>query len=171
MMFPRNRAHTRAGAAFAATSRLALHNAPCASCTALVDQLDGAAPHAEQRLNRVVVAKGPIARIRTFAHERGCTGVRPVSSASNSCNRDYLAETDGGRQRPMLNTLHRGPDEIRPFWGSWLLYEPSEPELQRRHVGTLEPLWNLFDRTPEGRPSDWHKQLAYCCASTRSDTP
>jgi len=24
-----------------------------------------------------------------------------------------------------------------------------------RHVGTLEPLWNLFDLTPEGRPTDW----------------
>jgi predicted dithiol-disulfide oxidoreductase (DUF899 family) len=29
-----------------------------------------------------------------------------------------------------------------------------------RHVGTLEPLWNLFDLTPEGRP-DWHEQLSY----------
>jgi predicted dithiol-disulfide oxidoreductase (DUF899 family) len=28
-------------------------------------------------------------------------------------------------------------------------------------MGTLEPLWNLFDLTPEGRPSDWHEQLQY----------
>jgi len=32
---------------------------------------------------------------------------------------------------------------------------------QPRHVGTLEPLWNLFDLTPEGRPSDWDEQLTY----------
>jgi predicted dithiol-disulfide oxidoreductase (DUF899 family) len=25
----------------------------------------------------------------------------------------------------------------------------------------LEPLWNVFDPTPEGRPSDWHEQLSY----------
>lgn len=23
-----------------------------------------------------------------------------------------------------------------------------------RHAGTIEPLWNLFDLTPEGRPTD-----------------
>jgi predicted dithiol-disulfide oxidoreductase (DUF899 family) len=28
-------------------------------------------------------------------------------------------------------------------------------------VGTLEPVWNLFDMTPEGRGSDWDEQLHY----------
>jgi predicted dithiol-disulfide oxidoreductase (DUF899 family) len=28
-------------------------------------------------------------------------------------------------------------------------------------VGTLEPLWNLFDLTPEGRPTNWDEQLSY----------
>jgi predicted dithiol-disulfide oxidoreductase (DUF899 family) len=28
-------------------------------------------------------------------------------------------------------------------------------------VGTLEPVWNLFDLTPEGRPRDWDEQLSY----------
>jgi predicted dithiol-disulfide oxidoreductase (DUF899 family) len=28
-------------------------------------------------------------------------------------------------------------------------------------VGTLEPLWNLFDLTPEGRPDGWEEQLSY----------
>jgi predicted dithiol-disulfide oxidoreductase (DUF899 family) len=28
-------------------------------------------------------------------------------------------------------------------------------------VGTLEPLWNLFDLTPEGRPQDWDEQILY----------
>lgn len=171
MMFPRNPADTRPGAASGATSRLALRDAPCPSCTALVDQLDGAAPHAEQRVNLVVVGKAPITRIRTFAHERGWTGVRLVSSASNSFNRDYLGETDGARQRPMLNVFHRTRDGIRHFWGSEMLYEPSEPGEESRHVGTLEPLWNLFDLTPEGRPSDWDEQLTYCCAPISSGTP
>ena len=44
---------------------------------------------------------------------------------------------------------------IRHFWGSELFYAPTEPGQEPRHVGTLEPLWNLFDLTPEGRPSGW----------------
>ena len=28
-------------------------------------------------------------------------------------------------------------------------------------VGTIEPLWNIFDLTPEGRGDDWDEQLEY----------
>jgi len=35
------------------------------------------------------------------------------------------------------------------------------------YVGTLEPLWNLFDLTPEGRPTDWEEQLRYRKESER----
>jgi predicted dithiol-disulfide oxidoreductase (DUF899 family) len=38
---------------------------------------------------------------------------------------------------------------------------PAEPGQDPRHVGTREPLWNLFDFTPEGRPRDWDEQLSY----------
>jgi predicted dithiol-disulfide oxidoreductase (DUF899 family) len=41
------------------------------------------------------------------------------------------------------------------------LYAPSEPGQEPRHVGTLEPLWNLLDLTPEGRPAEWHEQFSY----------
>jgi predicted dithiol-disulfide oxidoreductase (DUF899 family) len=61
----------------------------------------------------------------------------------------------------MLNVFHREPDAIRHFWGSELLYGPTDGDQEPRHVGTLEPLWNLFDLTPEGRPSDWYEQLSY----------
>ena len=43
-----------------------------------------------------------------------------------------------------------------------MLYAPSDPGQDPRHMGTLEPLWNLFDLTPAGRP-DWSEQLDYCC--------
>jgi len=83
-----------------------------------------------------------------------------LSSADNSYNRDYHAETPGGAQRPMLNVFHRDGDGIRHFWGSELFYAPWDPEQDPRHVGTLERVWNLFDLTPEGRP-DWDEQLNY----------
>jgi predicted dithiol-disulfide oxidoreductase (DUF899 family) len=50
---------------------------------------------------------------------------------------------------------------IRHFWGSELFYAPADPGQEPRHVGTLEPLWNLFDLTREGRPATWHEQFSY----------
>jgi predicted dithiol-disulfide oxidoreductase (DUF899 family) len=87
--------------------------------------------------------------------------LRLLSSADNSYNRHYLAETPEGAQRPMLNVFHRDGATIRHFWASELFYAPTEPGQDPRHVGTLEPLWNLFDLTLEGRPANWDEQLAY----------
>jgi predicted dithiol-disulfide oxidoreductase (DUF899 family) len=36
-----------------------------------------------------------------------------------------------------------------------------DPGQEPRHVGTLEPLWNLFDLTPDGRPVGWVEQFGY----------
>jgi predicted dithiol-disulfide oxidoreductase (DUF899 family) len=61
----------------------------------------------------------------------------------------------------MLNVFHRQGAAIRHFWGSELLYAPAEPGQDSRHVGTIEPLWNVLDFIPEGRGSDWDEQLSY----------
>lgn len=51
---------------------------------------------------------------------------------------------------------------FRPGKDALVIYNaPTDPGQDPRHVGTLEPLWNLFDLTPEGRPSDWDEQLSY----------
>jgi predicted dithiol-disulfide oxidoreductase (DUF899 family) len=160
-MFPRDPSDLSPGPPSGQTSLLRLEDGPCPSCTALLDQLDGAAEHAGQHLNLVVVAKTPVSRLVTFANERGWRRLRTVSSSRNTYNRDYHAETEAGVQRPMLNVFHREGEEIRHFWGSELLYAPAEPEEDPRHVGTLEPLWNLFDLTRTGRPADWYEQLSY----------
>ncbi len=159
-MFPRDPADKRPGPPTGETALLPLGEGPCPSCAAFLDQLDGAAEHATQHVNLAVVAKSPLARIVTFAEERGWRRLRLLSSAGNSYNRDYLAETAKGAQRPMLNVFHRDGETIRHCWGSELLYAPTDPGQDPRHVGTLEPLWNLFDFTPEGRPA-WDEQLSY----------
>jgi predicted dithiol-disulfide oxidoreductase (DUF899 family) len=126
-----------------------------------LDQLDGAAEHANQHVNLAIVAKAPLGDVLAFGAERGWRRLRFLSSAANTFNRDYLAETDDGVQRPMLTVFHRDGDGIRHFWSSELLYAAPEPGQEPRHVGVLEPLWNLFDLTPEGRPADWHEQFSY----------
>ena len=160
-MFPRDPGDRRPGPATGQTARLPLKEGPCPSCVAFLDQLDGAAEHASQHLNLAVVAKAPLPRVLTFAGERGWRHLRLLSSAANSYNRDYLAETEEGAQRPMLTVFHRDGDAIRHFWSSELFYAPWDPDQDPRHVGTLEPVWNLLDLTPEGRPADWDEQLSY----------
>jgi predicted dithiol-disulfide oxidoreductase (DUF899 family) len=149
-MFPRDPGDDRPGA----------KDGPCPSCVALLDQLDGMAEHSEQHVNFAVVAQAPLEQVLAFADERGWRRLRLVSSAGTTFKRDYLAETPEGHQRPMLTVFHRDGDTIRHFWSSELFYAPSDPGEEPRHVGTLEPLWNLFDLTPEGRP-DWDEQLRY----------
>jgi predicted dithiol-disulfide oxidoreductase (DUF899 family) len=160
-MFPRDPGDDRPGPSSGRTASLPLIEGPCPSCVALLDQLDGAAEHAAPLVNFAVVAKAPLPHVLTFAEERGWRRLRLLSSAANSYNRDYLAETADGAQRPMLNVFHRDRETIRHFWGSELFYAPAEPGQDPRHVGTLEPVWNLLDLTREGRPADWDEQLDY----------
>ena len=160
-MFPRGYTGPRPGPASGETALLPLEEGPCPSCVALLDQLDGAAGHVSQRLNLAVVAKTSLARLLTFGKERGWRQLRLLSSAGNTYNRDYLGEDGEGWQMPMLNVFHREGAMIRHFWGAELTYAPADPGQDHRSVGTLEPLWNLFDLTREGRPMDWDERLSY----------
>jgi predicted dithiol-disulfide oxidoreductase (DUF899 family) len=60
---------------------------PCPSCTALLDQLDGAAGHAAQHVSLVVAAKAPLKRVLTFPAERGWRRLRLLSSAGSAQRR------------------------------------------------------------------------------------
>jgi predicted dithiol-disulfide oxidoreductase (DUF899 family) len=71
MMFSRYSGDERPGPEGGQAAFLPLTEGPCPSCTAFLDQLDGAAEHASQRVNFAVVAKSPLQRILTFAKERG----------------------------------------------------------------------------------------------------
>jgi predicted dithiol-disulfide oxidoreductase (DUF899 family) len=160
-MFPRDPGDDTPGPSGGETGRLPLAEGPCPSCTALLDQLDGAAAHVGPHVNFAVVAKAPLPRVLVFARERGWRRLRLLSSAGSTFNADYFAETPAGIQRPMLTVFHRDGGVIRHFWSSELLYAPCDPGQEPRHVGTLEPLWNLFDLTPEGRPTGWAEQFSY----------
>lgn len=161
-MFPRDFDDDRPGPTTGASAELPLGAGPCPSCTALLDQLDGAIEHMAPHLDFVAIAKAPVAHLRTFAAERGWRRLRLLSCAGTTFSRDYHAERADGGPSPLLNVFHRDGTAIRHFWGSELFYEPSEPDQEPRHVGTIEPMWNIFDLTPRGRGSDWAEQLSYC---------
>lgn len=160
-MFPRHPQDERPGPGEGSTARLKREDGPCPSCVAFLDQLDGAAEHVEQSVNFAVIAKTPLDRLIAFAKDRGWRNLRLLSAAGNSFKRDYHAETPEGFQMPMLTVFQRRDGKVRHFWSSEMFYAPVDPGQDPRHTGTLEPLWNLFDLTPEGRPTDWQEQLDY----------
>lgn len=134
----------------------------CPSCTSIVDALDGTAPHVVQRANLVVIARSPLQRFLEHARTRGWRHAKLLSSAGNSYNRDYHAETADGSQMPMLNVFRKDGGKVRHFWGSELLDAKTEdPSQDPRHVDAIWPLWNVLDVTPEGRGTDWNPKLAY----------
>ncbi|HEY4359063.1 MAG TPA: DUF899 family protein [Acidobacteriaceae bacterium] len=165
-MFPRHPSDDRPGPSEGSLAQLPLDQGPCPSCVATLDQLDGAIEHVEQNLNFAVIAKAPIERVMAVARDRGWRNMRLLSTAGNSFKHDYVAETPEGFQMPMLTVFHRDSDGIRHFWSSEILYAAPEPGQDPRHIGTLEPLWNLFDFTREGRPMAWNEQMKYghCCS-------
>jgi predicted dithiol-disulfide oxidoreductase (DUF899 family) len=75
MMFPRYSSDERPGTEGGQTALLPLAEGPCPSCTAFLEQLDGAAEPATQRVNFVVVAK---------AH-CSASSPSPRSAAGGSC--------------------------------------------------------------------------------------
>ncbi len=133
---------------------------PCPHCTSMLDALDGVAQHITQRVNFAVVANAELSRILAHAQARGWRGLRLLSSADNTYNRDYFGESEEGAQ-PMLNVFRRDGEAIRHFWGSELLYAPPEPRQDPRHSDSIDPQWNLFDFTPDGRGTDWYPELSY----------
>lgn len=149
---------------------------PCPGCTHFLDGLDGAALHIGQRINLVVVAKSPFKRLQDLAKQRGWKNLRMLSTAGNNYDRDYFGDStalsEGVRQQqefkpgeewdmPMLNVFRRDDEgKIRHFWASELLYAPPEPGQEYRHNDLMDPLWNMFDVTPEGR-GDFQPKVNY----------
>ena len=133
----------------------------CPSCTSIIDAIDGEVPHITQRINFAVVGKAPIERFRAHAQTRGWRHARLLSSAETTYNRDYKAETPDGSQLPMATVFARRDGKIHHFWSSELFLAPTEPGQHPRHVDFMWPLWLVFDRTPEGRGTDWQPQLEY----------
>jgi predicted dithiol-disulfide oxidoreductase (DUF899 family) len=133
----------------------------CPSCTSIIDGMDGGAPHISQQINFVVVAKAPIEQFRKHAKARGWRHARLLSSAGNTYNRDYHAESPDGEQFPIASVFVRRNGKIRHTWSSELMLAPSDPGQDMRHVDFMWPLWLVLDRTPKGRGEDWRPALDY----------
>ncbi|MDK1390129.1 DUF899 family protein [Sinorhizobium sp. 8-89] len=158
-MFPRHRSDDRRGPSNGPMADLPPEEGPCPSCTALLDNWEGAVPHVEGLgANIAAVAKAPIEQVAAFAAHRGWRNLKLLSAANNSFKRDYHGEDEDGQQVPILTVFHKGSDGVvRLSWASELLFLPPEPGQDPRHVGTVEPMWTLLDLTPGGRPNAYEQ--------------
>jgi predicted dithiol-disulfide oxidoreductase (DUF899 family) len=133
----------------------------CPSCTSIIDAVDGEVPHIRERINFAVVAKAPIEQFRAHGQTRGWRHARLLSSAGTTYNRDYQAEGLDSSQLPLATVFARRDGKIHHFWSSELFFAPTDAGQHPRHVDFMWPVWAIFDRTPEGRGSDWHPALDY----------
>jgi predicted dithiol-disulfide oxidoreductase (DUF899 family) len=134
---------------------------PCPICTSIIEALDGAVRHLDQRVNFAVIAKAPVERLAAHARSRGWRQVRLLSSAGTTYNRDYHSETLDEEQFAIATVFVRRDGRIHHFWSSELWFASPEPDQHPRHVDFLWPMWAIFDRTPEGRGTGWMPQLQY----------
>src|SRR5690606_174323 len=129
---------------------------PCASCTSIIDGINGMVFNVNERVSFVMVAKAPIKKLAKWAKSKNWKHVRMLSSYNNTYNTDYFGETESGGQMPMTNVFIKKGKNINHFWGTELLYAPTEKEQDPRHADTIWPLWNLLDMTPDGRGAKWN---------------
>lgn len=152
----------------------------CPMCTAGLSLLDPAAKHIAEGLDPAVleragypeippppvslavVAESPLPRILAHADRQGWRNLRLLSTAGNSYNRDYYGKVTRGTaffdvpegeawEMPIMNVFRRDGDAIRHFWGSELLFAPTEPGQDPRHLDAGNAVMGLLDLTPGGR--------------------
>ncbi|HEX8217472.1 MAG TPA: DUF899 family protein [Allosphingosinicella sp.] len=164
-MFPRHSKDDRPGPAQGVFADAPLRDGPCPSCTALIDMWEGTMPHfVGLGGNLAIVARAPIGQVAAFARDHGWTHARLLSASGNSFRRDYGGDGPDGEPVPIMTVFRRDANgTIRLHWASELVFEPTEPGQDMRHLGTVEPLWTLFDLTPGGRPAADEQFDYQCC--------
>ncbi len=135
---------------------------PCPMCTAMLDGLEGQVEHIGLRAAVAVTARSPIARLRALGASRGWRRLRLISCAGNGYARDYHGERADGSQHPILNVFTKDADgAVRHSYATEMMFAPSDPGQNQRHIDMIWPFWNALDLTPEGRGEDTFPKLSY----------
>lgn len=127
-------------------------DAPCPSCTSLVDVFNANYHPVSRHCALAVVAAAGPTQLADWAGRRGWT-IPLYSAGASTYILDYFARV--GATDPsmvtMMNAFRRTPEGVFHTWGSELVSHPM-PNGHPRHVDAVWPFWNLLDMTPEGRP-------------------
>ncbi len=132
---------------------------PCPMCTALLGGLDGTARDIAQRVPIAIVGRSTIERQMAFKTERGWRSLKMYSTAGNSYAEDYRGVGPDGEDWAALNVFVKDGETIRHFWGEEMGMETADPGQDPRGAPDLQPMWTIFDMTPEGRDPNWYPKL------------
>ncbi len=125
-------------------------DAPCPSCTSIVDGMNANWYAVDSTCAIAVVAAAGAEQLDAWARRRGWT-IPLVSGHGTSYLLDYAGfETTDPGVVSIMNVFCRTPEGIFHTWGSELLSRPMDNG-HPRHVDSIWPMWNLLDMTPEGR--------------------
>lgn len=126
-------------------------DAPCPSCTSLVDAFNANYHPVSRHAAMAVVGAARPHQLRDWAKRRGWT--LPLCSAGKgSYLLDYFPQEEASDPAlvSMMNVFRKTPEGVFHTWGSELVNHPKENG-HPCHVDTVWPFWNLLDMTPEGR--------------------
>lgn len=126
-------------------------DAPCPSCTSIVDAIDASCVPVSSHSALAVVSAAGARQLHAWSRRRGWR-VPTYSAGASSYVTDYFAIDSPGDPAlaSMMNCFRRTPEGIFHFWGSELVGHPKENG-HPNHVDLVWPFWNLLDMTPEGR--------------------
>ena len=131
---------------------------PCPMCTAWIDCMNGIAHHLASRLDLAIVAAADPSALRAHARKRGWNRLRLLSAGSSTFKYDFGSENKDGGQDSTISVFTRDSDgTLRHFYSGhpWLA-----PDIKQRGIDELNPIWNFFDLTPQGR-GDFFAKLEY----------
>jgi predicted dithiol-disulfide oxidoreductase (DUF899 family) len=131
----------------------------CPMCTAMLTSWDGTARNLRERVAIAVTARSPIERLLDFSKERGWRNLPLYSDTKGDYTRAYVTPDDG--DVPGLNIFTRRDDAIHHFWAGEMSGEMADPGQDPRGAPDLDPLWTIFDLTPDGRGGSWYPKLEY----------
>lgn len=133
--------------------------APCPMCTSLMGGLDHKVVDIRQRVAIAFTARSPIERLVEAKAARGWRDLPVYSDATGDFTRDYVSADDA--DIPAYNVFTRRDGEIRHFWSDEITEDMADSGQDPRGAVEMDPLWLLFDTTPEGRGTDWYPKLTY----------
>jgi predicted dithiol-disulfide oxidoreductase (DUF899 family) len=131
----------------------------CPVCTSLLSAWDGAARSVQDRVSLAVTARSPLSRLLEWKRERGWQNLRIFSDMRGDFTRTYVDPEDG--DTPGLTVFTKRDGKMYHFWSGEISGEMADPGQDPRGAPDIDPMWTIFDYTPDGRGTTWYPKLEY----------
>jgi len=131
---------------------------PCPMCIAWLDAWNGVAYYLAERVDVAIVAAADNASLRTFARQRGWNNLRMLSAGKSTFKYDLASEDSEGHQDSTVSVFERDRSgRLRHFYSA---HPRMADVIHERGLDLLNPIFNIFDLTPQGR-GDWYASFDY----------